>query len=325
MSRPLSIRARMLIAAGSALVLLTVAVVWALTRSEPSVEVDPTATLAMPGVVVRDTRTGRLAVVRPDGSRAQTAVGCSRVHAAGGRAVCLRPDPVSPSGFVLDVLGTDLAVQRTLPVSGVPTRARVSADGRLVAWTVFVSGDSYTTTGFSTRSGILDLATGAQTDSLEDFAVVDDQGRRGRPPVDANFWGVSFAYDDNTFYATMATGPHFYLVQGDLAAQSVTVLADGVECPSLSPDGTRLVYKHRLPDLTWRLEVYDLGSGRRTPLAETENVDDQGAWLDDQTLAYGKVDPDTGEVDVWTVPADGSGTPTRLAEDAESPSARTAG
>ena len=322
MSRPLTTRGRVLIAAATALVLLSVAVLWAVTRPDPAVEVDPTATLATPGIVVRDTVTGRVAVVRPDGSRAQTSASCSRVHAAGGRAVCLRPDPTSPSTFVLDVLGTDLTVQQTLPINGIPTRARISADGRLVAWTVFVSGDSYLSSGFSTRSGILDLATGVLTNSLENFTVVDEQGRRSRPPVDANFWGVSFAADDNTFYATMSTRGHFYLVQGDFASETVTVLADGVECPSLSPDGTRLVYKHRLPDLTWRLEVYDLGSGRRTALAETSNVDDQGVWLDEQTIAYGKLDPATGDVGVWAVPADGSGTPSRLAEDAESPSGR---
>lgn len=316
----LATRTRVVVAAATALVLLGVAVLWAGTRSAPAVAVDPAVTLATPGVVVRDTTTGRVAVVGPDGSRGQTAAGCSRVHAAGGRAVCLRPDPASPSTFVLDVLGPDLAVQRSLPVNGVPTRARISADGRVVAWTVFVSGDSYTSSGFSTRTGILDLATGVLTTSLEDFRIADDQGRTRKPPVDANFWGVSFADDDNTFYATMATGPHLYLVQGDFAGETMRVLADGVECPSLSPDGTRLVYKHRLPDRTWRLEVYDLDSGRRTRLAETTNVDDQGSWLDGATIAYGKLDPTTGAVGVWSVPADGSGTPALLAADAESPS-----
>jgi hypothetical protein len=324
-SAQLGLRARVVVAAVSALALLAAAVLWTATRSQAQVEVDPAADLGTAGIVVRDTSTGRLAVVRPDGSRAQTRVSCARVHAAGGRAVCLRPDDASPGSFVLDVLGRDLAVQRTLPINGVPTRARISADGRVVAWTVFVSGDSYTSSGFSTRSGILDLATDVLTTSLEDFAVTDEAGQRRRPPPDANFWGVSFADDDNTFYATMATGEHFYLVQGDFAAEAVTVLADGVECPSLSPDGTRLVFKHRLPDRTWRLEVYDLESGRRTPLAETGNVDDQGSWLDDRTLAYGKVDVRSGEVGVWTVPADGSGTPVRLAADAESPSGSSRG
>jgi len=314
-----SLRARVVVAVLTACVLLTVAVVWAGTRREPPVEVDPAVDLETPGTLVRDTRTGRLALVRADGSRAQTAVSCARVHVAGGRAVCLRPDQASPGSFVLDVLATDLSVDRSLPLNGVPTRARMSADGRVLAWTVFVSGDSYTSSELSTRSGILDLATGVLSSSLEDFGVVDAEGARRSPPEDANFWGVSFADDDNTFYATMSTGPHFYLVQGDFAAETVTVLADGVECPSLSPDGTRLVYKHRQPDRTWRLEVYDLDSGRRTPLAETADVDDQGAWLDEGTVAYGKLDGD-GRVGVWTVPADGSGVPALLAADADSPS-----
>jgi hypothetical protein len=318
----LSLRVKVAVAAVSAFVLLATAVLWAVTRPQAQVEVDPAADLDTAGSVIRDTTTGRLAVLRRDGSRAQTRVSCARVHAAGGRAVCLRPDDASPGTFVLEVLGRDLAVERTLPINGVPSRARMSADGRVVAWTVFVSGDSYTSSGFSTRSGILDLATGVLTTSLEDFGVTDDAGQRQAPPADANFWGVSFADDDNTFYATMATADHFYLVQGDFATETVTILADGVECPSLSPDGTRLVYKHRLPDRTWRLEVYDLGSGRRTPLAETANVDDQGSWLDDQTVAYGKIDPGSGEVAVWTVPADGSGAPVQLASDAESPSGR---
>ena len=313
-------QARVLLAALATLLLVAVAVGWAATRSDPQVEVDPSVTLASPGLLVRDTATGRLALVRPDGTRAQTGTSCARVAASAARAVCLRPDTAAPGTFTLDVLGPDLAVQRSLPVNGVPTRARVSADGRLVAWTVFVSGDSYTSSGFSTRTGILDLGTDVLSDSLEDYDLADAAGRRRPLPADANFWGVSFAADDNTFYATLATGPHFSLVQGDVASETVTVLADGVECPSLSPDGRRLVYKHRLPDATWRLEVYELSSGRRTRLAEPGTVDDQGAWLDDRTVAYAKLDPGTGSVDVWSVPADGSGTPTRLAAGAESPS-----
>ncbi len=210
-SRTWGLRTRVLVAAGAALVLLAVAVFWAVNRPDPQVAVDPTVTLDAPGAVVRDPTTGRLAVV-------------------------------------LDVLGSDLVVQRSLPVNGIPTRARVSADGWMLAWTVFVSGDSYTTSGFSTRSGILDLATDVPTTSLEDFAVTDEDGVETSPPRDANFWGLSFADDDNTFYATMSTGAHCYLVQGDFAAETVTVPTDGVECPS--PDGTRVVDKRRLPDLT---------------------------------------------------------------------------
>ncbi|WP_375425150.1 hypothetical protein [uncultured Friedmanniella sp.] len=316
-------RTKMLLTVLVTLVMATTAVAWALTRPAPQVEVDPAVDLRTPGMVVRDTATGRLAVVRSDGSRAQTRVSCARVFTAAGRAVCLRADDSAPGTFALDVVNPDLSVLRTLPINGVPTRARLSADGRMVAWTVFVAGDSYTSSGFSTRSGILDTETGVLNTSLEDFRLVDAEGKGGSPPKDANFWGVSFAADDNTFYATMATGKHFYLVQGDATAETVSVLADGVECPSLSPDGTRVVYKRRLPDLTWRLEVYDLGSGHRTPLAEPGNVDDQGTWLNDHTIGYGKLDPASGRIDVWSVPADGSDQPSELAADAESPSPPT--
>lgn len=319
----MSTRGKVLLSALVALVMASTAVVWALTRPAPQVEVDPAADLRTPGMVVRDTDTGRLAVVRPDGSRAQTRISCARLFTAAGRAVCLRAEESAPGTFALDVLNPDLTVLRTIPVNGVPTRARLSADGRMVAWTMFVTGDSYTSSGFSTRSGILDTETGVLDSSLEDFRLVDADGAGGSPPKDANFWGVSFAADDNTFYATMSTGHHFYLVQGDATAETLTEIADGVECPSLSPDGTRLVFKRRLPDRTWRLEVYDLGSGHRTPLAEPADVDDQGVWLNNSTVAYAKRDPANGRASVWSVPADGSGQPTELADGAESPSPPT--
>jgi hypothetical protein len=53
----------------------------------------------------------------------------------------------------------------------------------------------------------------------------------------------------------------------------------------------------------WRFHVLDLRSGRETALQQTRSVDDQIAWLDDKTLAYGV---DEGVVEV---PADGSAPP----------------
>jgi hypothetical protein len=38
-------------------------------------------------------------------------------------------------------------------------------------------------------------------------------------------------------------------------------------------------------------------------------------------VAYGKIDENSGQVSVWSVAADGTGTPRLLAENAESPSA----
>lgn len=312
-------RAKVIATVLASVLLIGVAIGWALTRRSPVVEVDPAASLRTPGLLVRDTTTGRLAVISPNGKRAETAVLCSRVYAAAGRGVCLHRDETSPNTFQLSVLDAGLNAVRSFGVNGVPTRARVSTDGRMISWTTFVSGDSYTATTFSTRSGILDLGTDVMADSLEDFTVRDPRGSGRKPPADANFWGVSFAADDNTFYATMATGPHFYLVRGDFAAESMTVVGDGVECPSLSPDDTRLVYKRRLPDHSWQLWVLDLATRHRTQLAERDTVDDQGAWLDDHTIAYAKAEPTTGAVSLWSVPADGSGSPSKIVDGAESP------
>lgn len=250
--------------------------------------------------------------------RAVAALVCTRLYAAGGTGVCLRPDgPLST--YQLLIVDAALRQVRAIPLVGVPNRARVSASGRMVAWTVFVTGDSYNGGAFSTRAGILDLRTGELAGSLEEFAVT----RNGRPyqAADLNFWGVSFAADDNRFYATMSTAGHRYLVEGDFAAKTVRTLRENVECPSLSPDGTRVAYKSAVdgdPDRGWRLSVLDLATMRTTALAERRGIDDQAAWLDDQTVAYAV--RRTGEhADIWAVPADGGGAPRLLVPEAESP------
>jgi hypothetical protein len=182
----------------------------------------------------------------------------------------------------------------------------------------FVTGDSYNGGKFSTRVGMLDIATGATVDTLETFAISRD-GRSYRN-VDVNLWGVTFA-DDLHFYATMSTAGHRYLVAGDITARTVRTLAANVECPSLSPDGTRLAFKQAVggnPAKGWRLTVLDLATLRRTPLAESRSVDDQAAWLDNDTVMYA-IRRAPHASDVWSVPASGAGTPTLLIPNAESP------
>lgn len=221
------------------------------------------------------------------------------------------------------VLDAALRETRTISVPGLPNRARVSASGRMVSWTTFVGGDSYTSSGFSTRTGILDTRSGATVASLEEFAITKD-GRRYRHP-DVNYWGVTFTADDNRFYATMSTGGKRYLVRGDVAARTVETMKENVECPSLSPDGTRLAFKEAVdadPVKGWRLSVLDLATMRVTATAETTSVDDQAAWLDGGTLAY-TLRQDDGRPDVWSVPADGSGAPKLVIPGAESPSPLT--
>jgi hypothetical protein len=263
---------------------------------------------------------GKLSTVSrtdPGGSREVTEQRCDRAYEAAGTISCLRPVGALKASE-LAVLDSDLEELRTVPLTGFPNRTRVSASGRMVAWTLFVDGHSYAANGFSTSTGILDTKTGALVQSLEEFTV---EGLPQRP-VDSNFWGVTFTADDNRFYATMSTGPHRYLVEGDFAARRLKPTdLDNVECPSLSPDGTRIAYKKAVdgdPQKGWRVSVLDLATHHITQLAEARTVDDQPAWVDDRTVAYG-IQRDDGLNDVWSVPADGTGTPAVLVPEASSP------
>ncbi|MFI1658252.1 TolB-like translocation protein [Streptomyces sp. NPDC020472] len=249
----------------------------------------------------------------PAGPRTASGVKCLRFHAAGGTGICLQ----AVRGAVEDsyravVVDSALKERAHYPLPGVPTRARVSPSGRLVAWTVFVGGDSYASASFSTRTAVLDTSTGRLTSSLEEFRVVKD-GKDHRA-ADTNFWGVTFSRDDRHFYATMATGGRTYLVRGDLTARTVTTLHQNVECPSLSPDETRIVYKKRVAgapaDAPWHEYALDLATLRETALAEPRSVDDQAVWLDDRTVSYSL--PGDYGADLYTVPSDGSGAPKRL-------------
>ncbi len=256
----------------------------------------------------------------PAAPRTASGVKCLRFHAAGGTGVCLQAvhGPVSDTYRAL-ILDARLKERRRYDVPGIPSRARVSPTGHFAAWTAFVGGDSYAGTDFSTRAAIADVRTGRLIPSLEGFAIVKD-GRRYTSP-DVNFWGVTFAADDRTFYATLATKGKTYLVRGDLRARTVTTVRTNVECPSLSPDGTRIAFKKRVPglpkDAPWRLYVMDLRTLRETPLAERRSVDDQAVWKDTRTLVYAL--PGDYGADLYEIPADGTGTPRRLTTAAVSP------
>ncbi|MFF1720322.1 TolB family protein [Streptomyces sviceus] len=255
----------------------------------------------------------------PQGPRTASGVKCLRFHAAAGTGICLQ----AVHGALEDtyravVLDAHLRERHRFPAAGIPTRARVSPSGHMVAWTVFVSGDSYAGTNFSTRTAVVDTRTWAIDDNLETFRVIKEG--RTYHAADTNVWGVSFA-DDNRFYATLATGGRTYLVRGDVTARTLTTLHRDVECPSLSPDGTRVAYKKRVKgasaDAPWRLYVLNLRTMKETATAESRTVDDQALWADDDTLVY-SLPGDYGS-DLWTVPADGGGTARRLMTSAVAP------
>ncbi|HEY9372268.1 hypothetical protein [Streptomyces sp.] len=272
-------------------------------------------TLDGPGerLFVRDTATGRVALAR---GRNRVAGGpvCDRFHAAGPTALCLRRRPGVPARAYAIVLDRELREIRRIALPGIPNRARVSASGQVLSWTMFATGDSYASSAFSTRTSILDLRTGYLIKNMEQIPLTID-GRRHHAP-DVNYWGVTFARDDNRFYATVSAKGRTHLVEGDLRAWSARALRPNAECPSLSPDGARIAFKKKVSDdpaTPWRLYVLELRTGRERPLADRRSIDDQAAWLDDRTLAYGHAG------DVWTSPADGSGAPRVLVRGASSP------
>ena len=335
----MTVRSRLLILLSALAVLAAVAlasVLHASTRAERrdhtqagGPKVTPgTVTLTTPGrMVFRNMAWGphrdelsTVPAASPAGPRTASGVKCLRFYAAAGTGVCLQAvhGPVSDTYRAL-ILDANLRATAHYDVPGIPSRARVSPTGHYAAWTAFVGGDSYAGTNFSTRTAIADTRTGRLIPSLEEFRIVKD----GRPyqAADVNFWGVTFAPDDRTFYATLATKGSTYLIRGDLATRTVTTLHANVECPSLSPDGTRIAYKKRvrgLPkDAPWRLYVLDLRTMRETPLAETRSVDDQAVWKDAHTIVYAL--PGDYGADLYAMPADGTGKPRRISVSAVSP------
>jgi hypothetical protein len=252
----------------------------------------------------------------------QTALSCGRIYYASGNGLCLiqdvsTTDPLAPPLVKVVLFGPDFQPRHESTTEGILSRARISPDGKYAAYTVFVTGHSYQDASMSTATVLLDTATGAGLGNLENFEVWKD-GQLYEAP-EFNFWGVTFAQDSNRFYATLRNGNTTYLVQGDIAARKLTVLHENVECPSLSPDGTRLAFK-KLMGNRWQLTVLELATMRETTLAEPEGIDDQVEWLDNDHILYQKADYDPPKwVSVFVIPADGSGKPEIFLPNATSP------
>jgi hypothetical protein len=240
---------------------------------------------------------------------------CERVYAAATGGICIARSRSLTGAYEAQLLTPEGKVRHTIGLGGIPSRARVSADGRYGATTTFVTGHSYAQPGqFSTQTLLIDMRRGSTIANLETFTV--SKGGRVIDAADIQYWGVTFSRENSdTFYATLATGGKTYLVKASVSRRTGRVIHENVECPSLSPDGTRIGYKKLvgIKGTNWRFHVLDLRTGADTPLAETTSVDDQLEWLDDGNLLYGK-----GR-DIWTVRADGTGAPRRYLADADSP------
>ncbi|MGH9254737.1 MAG: hypothetical protein ACRD3C_09215, partial [Vicinamibacterales bacterium] len=253
----------------------------------------------------------------PTGASYHTPLECERAYFAANRGVCLRVEgDLVPTNYayVFDERFTRL---HRVALTGIPSRTRVSPDGRRAAITVFEQGHSYAEDGFSTRTTILDTMTGRILGDLEQFTIWRE-GERFQA-VDFNFWGVTFRVDGNRFFATLASAGTKYLIEGDVDAREGRVVRTGVECPSLSPDNTKLVYKDLIHQYGfWQLRVYDLQTGTDRPLtAETRSVDDQVDWLDDEHVLY-HITGARG-ADVWALNTNGTEPPRILRQYAYSP------
>jgi hypothetical protein len=249
----------------------------------------------------------------PSRRRVTAGLMCERVYFAAERGLCLisQQNVIGANAYKLTITGPDFKARHELKVAGIPIRARISPDGRFGATTGFVTGHSYADDDFSTKTVLIDMERGKVLADLEkDFTVLRNGDRIKE--IDFNFWGVTFARQPGRFYATLGTGKKRYLLKGDVRTRLVRVIKEGGECPSISPDNTRVAYKKQVGE-TWRFHVLDLATMEETPLAEARSVDDQVEWLDNQRILYG-LSPD-----IWVVPADGSGSPRKFLSKALSP------
>lgn len=236
---------------------------------------------------------------------------CERVYFSGNRGLCLTmPDDGAVTLSDTPTIWADAFNERferlhRFTLRGSPSRVRVSPDGRRAAATMFDSGHSYAIAGFSTITTIFDLEKGETMGDLEAFSISRDN--RPFKAEDFNFWGVTFASDSDTFFATLKTGGENYLIKGSVNARTGDVLHTGVECPSLSPDGRRIAFKRRIGSDSrgwWQIVVLDLSTMTERPLwNEKRGVDDQVEWLDDRRVLYTMTGGETS-ADVWVMDVD---------------------
>ena len=274
---------------------------------------------------------GRVGLARLDAAgepRQVSSLQCDRVHFAAGTGICLEAKRFGFASYHAHVFDDTFAIRSSHVLAGSPSRARMSRDGRLAAFTVFVSGHSYDSPGFSTRTSVLDTTTGRfVVEDLETFTVTRDGAVIKK--ADFNFWGFTFAADHRHFYASLGSGGAVHLVKGDLASRQMQVIHEHVECPSLSPDETRVAFKRRAAmdergRRIWRLHVMDLASRRETLLdQEVRNVDDQVEWLGNSAIAYALPADEQGSAatNVWAMAVDAASPPRLLLPLAFSPTA----
>jgi len=238
---------------------------------------------------------------------------CERVDFAGDRGVCMT---IAERGREGETTIFDSSLRRLAraPLAGMPLQARVSSDGRLGALTAVGNANvepDDEVDGVASETTLVDMRSGRELAGLGSFRI--RKGGRAFEPAEPRFASVTFAKGSDRFYATLRVADRSYLVEGSIAGRTMRILRDGIEAPSLSPDGRRLACKMQVDGDRWRLAVLDLKTMRLRPLAEHRQIEEQVEWLDDDALVY------SDGFDVYTVAADGSGSPRLVLHDATSP------
>jgi hypothetical protein len=257
-------------------------------------------------------------LARPD-TALPVGLACERVSFSIGRGICLQADRGMFTTYKAQFFDRHFKPTGSMKLDGSPSRTRISRDGRVGAFTVFLTGHAYAATGFSTQTVLLEMASGVLGE-LEQFATWRNGARF--KAADFNFWGVTFTRDSNIFYASLGAGGKSYMVKGDLGLRKLTVVADNVECPSISPDDRLIAFKRRVSTAAdaWRLHVMDVATMTARQLgSETRFVDDQVEWLDNGRLLYAIQRPTSAISDVWVAPVDDSAPAKVFLSEAASP------
>ena len=219
--------------------------------------------------------------------------------------------------YVADLFDRTLRRTQRLQLPGVPTRVRVSPDGRLAAVTTYAEEESPAGERLAIESVLIDLRVGRVVADLREFAIDAALAAAITGPID--FASVSFDKDGDRFFATLTTPLERYVVVGSLRERRLRALTANLATEALSPDGTRLVVKQRVGERGfWQLLVLDLATLTTRPLDQDgRTVDDQVEWLDDgQVIYHDATDQGTG---IWVLAADGQSKPRLLLPDAFSP------